>query len=114
MERKSGVMSELTCKDFFESLPDRFRSEKAGDLKSIFQFDILGDQGGKWFVEVKEGTCKVEEGKSASPDLTATINARDFIDIITGKLKPQNAFFTGRLAIRGNQSMAFKFASIFF
>jgi putative sterol carrier protein len=108
------VMSEISCKDFFESLPDRFKPEKTENLNATFQFEILGNQGGNWYVAVKEGQCTVGEGKVSSPDLVATISAKDWIEMVTGKLSPQNAFFSGKLAIRGNQNLAFKFASLFF
>lgn len=108
-------MTGLTCRDFFQSLESKFKPEKSGELSAVFQFEVLGEDGGQWSVEVESGTCRVTEGRAENPSLTATISAQDFTELINGRLNPQVAFMSGKLSIRPiNIELAQAFGRIFF
>ncbi len=95
----AGIAS---VKEVFERMPQAFRAEKAGGVNVVFQYTIAGEGGGEWFAEIKEGTCKVEAGKHATPTCTLAIASGDFLDLMNGKLPAMQAYTSGRLKIGGD------------
>ena len=104
-----GLTSEQVLKD----LPNHFQAAAAKGIKTVYQLDVTGEGGGQWYVEVDDGTCKVEPGVHPNPKVTLTLNAKDHVDLFTGKLNPQMAYMTGRLKLKGDMGMALKFGQLF-
>ena len=75
-----------SCKQAFDLMPTRFNKEAAKGLNAIYQFDLSGDGGGKWHVIINNDTCEVKEGPAASPSITISMTAQDYLDMLSGKL----------------------------
>jgi putative sterol carrier protein len=94
-------------------MPGRFKKDAAKGLKAVYQFDLSGDKGGKWHVIIDNETCKVVEGAHASPSITISMTAQDYVDMTTGKLNGQVAFMSGKLRISGDMGLALRMQSLF-
>lgn len=70
-------------------------------VSAVYQFVVTSGNGKKtWTVDLKTGPKgKVSAGASASADCTLTLAEKDFVDLVQGKLDPQNAFLKGLLKV---------------
>jgi len=97
----------------FEMMPDRFNATEAVGVNATYQFDLTGDGGGTYHVKVGGGTCDVSVGAADEPNITITMAASDYLDMVNGKLNAQMAFMGGKLKIKGDMSLAMKMQQIF-
>lgn len=105
----------LTPTAIFETkLPERLkeRADKIGSLNAIYQFDITGEGGGTWVLDLTQPGGKITSGASPNAKCTVTMEAANFSDLIEGKLNPQMAFMTGKLKVKGDMGLALKLGSI--
>ncbi|MFH1977396.1 MAG: SDR family NAD(P)-dependent oxidoreductase [Pseudomonadota bacterium] len=89
-------------KSIFGKMTEAFNAEAAKDVDAVFQYVISGSEGGNWFVTVKDSKCAVTEGKAEKSTCTLIISDGDFVELITGKLNPMQAFTSGKLKIEGD------------
>lgn len=99
-------------KEFFAQLQSRINMDVAKGMNSTIQFNLTGDGGGTYHIVVKEGTVTVNEGAAASPNMTMTVSAPDYLDIQSGKLNGQMAFMSGKMKIAGDMGLAMKMQSL--
>ena len=99
--------------EVFKLLPTVFNAGAAAGVNAVYQFDLTGDGGGTYHVQVANGGCKVHQGAATTPNITITMAAADYLDMINGKLNPQMAFMGGKLKIKGDMSLALKMQQIF-
>jgi len=104
-------MSEVAS--FFEQVPAKVNKDKIAGMNAIYQFVITGEDGGEWNVTVANGEAAVAQGKAESPSITLTMEAANFVALVTGKLNGQTAFLTGKLKIQGDMTLAMKLQSVF-
>jgi putative sterol carrier protein len=108
-------MSDVTAKDIFEKhIVERLKSkpEVAKAINSSYQFALTGDGGGNWFVDLTKPGGEVKAGTLENPGVTITMAAKDFTDLVSGKLNGQMAFMQGKLKIKGDMSLALKLQQI--
>jgi len=101
--------------EFFEKvLPGKFKLEKAVGLDVIAQLDIDGPNGGSWVITIREQKIKVEKGVCPKPMLWAKIEEKAYMDIVNGKLSGEEAFITGKFALKGDLGLALKLKKLGF
>jgi putative sterol carrier protein len=100
-------------KEIFSQMPQQINADAAKGMNSVIQFNLTGEGGGNYYVEIKDGTAKVSEGSHASPNMTMTLAASDYVDLIMGKLNGQMAFMSGKLKIAGDMGLAMKMQTLF-
>ena len=96
-----------------EELPKAFQPEKAGSTNATIQFDLSGDQGGKYSLKIADGQVTPSKGEAESPNLTLSADAGDCVRIFTGQMDPTAAFMSGKLKIKGDMGLALKLQTIF-
>jgi putative sterol carrier protein len=102
----------VTADELFESLPERFRSERAGDLRAVYGFELDGDGGGTWTVRVADGALAVQDGLSDGADVTVRAKAADWMAIVEGRMDPQLAYLTKKLRVTGNLQLALRLREV--
>jgi putative sterol carrier protein len=102
-----------TVKETFDVMANRFRADKASGTNATIQYDISGDGGGTWNAVIKDGSCAVNEGAAANPNLTLQIAAQDWLDMLSGKQSGQMLFMSGKLKVKGDMGLAMKLGSMF-
>ncbi|MBN1770330.1 MAG: SCP2 sterol-binding domain-containing protein [Deltaproteobacteria bacterium] len=95
-----------SVRETFDRMPQLFRKDGAQGLTAVYQFDITGDDGGRWYAAVREGELTVGEGTHASPNVTITMAAGHFVDMVEGRLGGMRAFITGKLKVKGDMMLA--------
>lgn len=101
-----------TPAEFFSGLATNVDKEKIKGMNATYQWDITGDNGGKWNAKIADGDIAVNEGQADDPNLTITVSDENWMSIIDGSLNPQMAFMTGKLKIQGDMSLAMKLQSL--
>jgi protein-tyrosine sulfotransferase len=83
----------------------RSRPEAVGLAGSSYRFDIEGEDGGSWLVDLEEGEAKVSaEGGEAT--CAIHVSADDLLAIARGTLNPVTALHERRLRLQGSAEFA--------
>jgi len=100
-------------KEYFETLQERFVPSASKGVKAVYQFELAGDQGGVYHVEVNDGEMAVHQGEHPAPTATLKMAAEEYVKMANGKLNGTMAFMKGQLKIAGNMVLAQKMQGIF-
>lgn len=92
----------------FDKIKTLLAPELIDNVKATYQFELKGADAGSWFVDLKNSPGQVVEGAPTSADCTMTLSSDDFLALFGGKLKATDAFFGGKLKIKGNMGAAMK------
>jgi ribonucleoside-diphosphate reductase beta chain len=65
-------------------------------------YELVGDGGGAWRVEVDDGTVRVQRGAGESPDAIVRIRYSDWLRLLSGELSPSDAMRLGFTEIEGS------------
>lgn len=101
----------------FEELVTKVRgiAEKT-DVSNVdflaVQVNITGNDGGVFYVEVKDHKVSVEPYEYNDRNCAITMSMTDFNKLIDGKLDPVLAFTLGKLKVDGDIGKAVEFAKL--
>src|SRR5437660_6783802 len=104
-----------TPKQYFEEkiakkLQDKPDISKA--VNSTYEFNITGDNGGVWTVDLTKEPGVVTAGSQGAAKCVVTAAGPDFEKIVTGKMNAQMAFMSGKLKIKGDMGLAMKLQKV--
>lgn len=105
----------MTPKEYFEQkVPENLknRAEKISSINSIYEFNLSGNNGGVWTLDLTVPGGKVSEGSSGKAHCTITMDADNFVKLVTGQMNAQLAFMTGKLKVAGNMGLALKLQNV--
>ncbi|MEJ1282862.1 hydroxysteroid dehydrogenase like 2 [Cricetulus griseus] len=93
----------------FRILKDSLSDDVVKATQAVYQFELSGEDGGTWFLDLKSKGGKVGHGESSErADVVMSMTTDDFVKMFSGKLKPTMAFMSGKLKIKGNMALAIK------
>ena len=100
--------------EVFTEMGDRLKAnpDKVKGMTATYQFDLTGDGGGERWVKLAEGTNEMGEGQAENPNITITMAASDFLDLVDGKLDGTMAFMSGKLKVKGDMGLAMKLQQV--
>ena len=102
-----------TPQDVFDRMPSWLDGRAAAGISAVIQINLQGDDGGQWYIALKNGEATVNKGAAAGPDMTMSMTAGDWVDMNAGTLNRQMAFMTGKLKISGDMGLAQKMQTLF-
>jgi putative sterol carrier protein len=106
-------MAITDVKEVFSRVPEAFDPNAAKNVNAVFQFDITGQGGGNWNVEVKAGTCQVSEGKANAPTVTVTMSSETWLAMANKQINAMQAFMSGKLKVSGDIMLAQRIPDLF-
>uniref|UniRef100_A0A8D2DDG4 Hydroxysteroid dehydrogenase-like protein 2 n=1 Tax=Sciurus vulgaris TaxID=55149 RepID=A0A8D2DDG4_SCIVU len=93
----------------FRIVKDSLSDDVVKATQAIYQFELSGEDGGTWFLDLKNRGGTVGHGEpSDRADVVMSMSTDDFVKMFSGKLKPTVAFMSGKLKIKGNMALAIK------
>uniref|UniRef100_A0A915B7X0 Sterol carrier protein 2 n=4 Tax=Parascaris univalens TaxID=6257 RepID=A0A915B7X0_PARUN len=100
----------------FKEIKDRAKNEKelVKAMNSSFRFTLTDGPNGSvksWTVDCKDDPPFVGE-RDGNVDIEIVIKDSDFVQIASGKLKPDQAFMQGKMKLKGNLAKAMKLRSL--
>lgn len=104
----------MTFQDFFEEVAGQFAgaSVKGIGQHLAYQFNIVGEAAGAFYVEVRDEKVYVEPYEYYDRDVLFTAKADVFRKIIAGNMDPVFAFTTGKLKVDGSIETALKLKDV--
>jgi putative sterol carrier protein len=106
-------MPEQTIQSLIQNAPQGFMPERTAGVNAVVHFHLTGEQGGDWGLTIKDQRCLVSLGVPANPTLSLTADAKDALNVLTGKMDGVRAFMLGKLKLTGDFNLAMKLTSFF-
>lgn len=102
----------MSVADFFTSIDAAATKdpERATAIDCIYQFNVSGDGGGTYVLNLKAGNTGNFLSTEANPDANCTISVsgEDWAAIVKGEMDAMTAFMSGKVKVDGDLSQAMK------
>lgn len=102
----------MTAKEFLISLPEKVPASAIDGIQTLFHFDISGEGGGPFTVEVENNKIEVSEGLNGTPKCVITASNKNFVGVLKGEINPMMAVLMGKIKI-SDQAEMIKYAKVF-
>ena len=102
----------MTSTEFLKGLPAKVSGDVLEGLETLFHFDLAGDGGGQYTIEVCDNKLTVSDGLVGEAKCVVSAKSNDFVDVVSGKSNPMMAVLMGKIKI-SNQGEMIKYAKIF-
>jgi ribonucleoside-diphosphate reductase beta chain len=86
----------------FRSLAYAIEPEWTRGHRFAVAYELVGEGGGAWRVNVDDGRVTVERGLGESPDATVRIRYSDWLRLLSGELTPPEAMRLGKTEVEGS------------
>tara|TARA_Y100001970_G_scaffold158998_1_gene194442 strand:+ start:63972 stop:64295 length:324 start_codon:yes stop_codon:yes gene_type:complete len=102
-----------TFKDLKKGLEEAFDSEGAKSIEATIQINI--EDLTNFFIDINDGSLKVEEGTHDSPGLTLTFDSEETMEkVFSGDQQAaMGAFMQGKVKFSGDMGLGQQLGSVF-
>ncbi len=101
----------------FWQMPKQLDQRHAQGVTTSIRWCLTGRTDGgvdTYQLELEDGRARViRGGDGPDPRLTVTLDAVDFLRLVSGNLDPMQAYFKGEIALAGDIMVAAKLATLF-
>jgi len=101
-----------TVDQVFEEMKQRLTPEKAQKINASYQFDIGGENGDKWHIDLTKKSEWITKGNGDAQCTITIPKAEDWVQLASGKMNPTMAFMQGKIKVKGDMSLALKLQSL--
>lgn len=104
----------MTYAEFFSEMKGKFMEADVSNIQEhlAFQFNITGEAGGIFYIEIKNGELHVEPYEYYDRDAMFTCSADTLKKLESGKLDPILAVTLQKLKVEGNIDKALRFKKL--
>lgn len=102
----------MSYKESMELVKSKYDSNKMKGVTAVYQFELAGDGGGHFYIEVNDGAAEFMDGQAEDPNITVTMELEDFKKLLDGELNATSAFMTGKIKVKGDMSLAMKLQAL--
>lgn len=104
------------CRGYFErflpGLLGQLLIQDLEQLDAVFGIAVSDIRDSMWILEVKEGRLVRVGHEGSLPVCTFTVNGLTLLEIVSGMLKPSEAFFSMRVQITGDMEMGLMLSTV--
>lgn len=107
-----GIAAPRDVVELFETLPLRFRADRAAGWNARFHFRFRDAARPDWTVVIEDGFCRTLEGHDGAPDCVVTTTEKTYLAIESGQQSPETAFLLGKVKVSNIAAMT-RFGKLF-
>jgi putative sterol carrier protein len=98
----------------FQEMCDRFDAEAAAGNTAEVGYEVIAPDGSRHYtLSIDNGACSFSRTEAASPKLATSVHLVDFLRIGANEIEPPEAFFSGRMQLKGDLMFARKMTQWF-
>jgi hypothetical protein len=120
-ERLDAIMRtpirRVVLEGIFWQVPRHLDRRRAAGINASIRWRITGRGDGEadiYDLVIADGRARVKRGgHEVTPRLTITVDAAEFLRVAAGSSNPVNAYFNGKLALRGDVMQAARLTMLF-
>ncbi len=98
-------------KEYFDKVfPEKLKNNPSlvSNINAVFVFELEGDGGGTWTLDMTKEGGEVKEGAAEGADCTIVMNTEDFVAMMEKTANPMQLYMGQKLKIKGNMALALK------
>lgn len=109
----------MTAKEFFDTKAPKLLEEKkaeAAEVGAVYQFNISGDGGGNWTLDLKSSPASIKTGVAGDAGCVVEMSNEDFVKLVTAENKitvVMQLFQFGKMKV-SNPGLGMKITKVLF
>ncbi|MEY9847961.1 SCP2 sterol-binding domain-containing protein [Streptacidiphilus sp. MAP5-3] len=109
-----GELRLQVLREVFGRMERQFRPDNAGQTVALIRWKVGEDGESVFETAIDKGSCAVTEGRSEeTPKVTLTLGDAEFLSLVSGNASPVTMFFSRKLKVTGDLSLAARLTHYF-